>query len=225
MTDSCSSTTRARNFFSFFFVKEETFFLFFSFEASLLFASLIIDNFSIKAGEGTKEQPALFSLSLRALLDRGGREQRAYRLDRVLSLSPSLRLSVSPFFLLLFVFSSFHDFFHSSALRTRNEGKRSSRVFDSLSLHTHTERERERDEMGGGQIQVDIGDVDDPVDPKLQIEELCKPKCEAFLKAYEACAERIEGDETGEKHCTGQYFDFWSCVDHCAVGPTMKHTS
>jgi ubiquinol-cytochrome c reductase subunit 6 len=54
---------------------------------------------------------------------------------------------------------------------------------------------------------------------------LCKPKCDAFLKAYEACAERIEGDETGEKHCTGQYFDFWSCVDHCAVGPTMKHTS
>jgi ubiquinol-cytochrome c reductase subunit 6 len=76
-----------------------------------------------------------------------------------------------------------------------------------------------------GYIQVDIGDVDDPVDPKTQIEELCKPKCEAFLKAYEACAERIEGDETGEKHCTGQYFDFWSCVDHCAVGPTMKHTS
>ena len=52
--------------------------------------------------------------------------------------------------------------------------------------------------MGSAQIQVDIGDVDDPVDPKTQIEEVCKPKCEAFLKAYEACAERIEGDETGE---------------------------
>ena len=28
------------------------------------------------------------------------------------------------------------------------------------------------------------------------------PKCEKFVKAYEACAERIKGDETGEAHCT-----------------------
>jgi hypothetical protein len=105
-------------------VKEETyFFLFFSFEASLLFASLIIDiNFSIKAGEGTKE-PKAFSLSLqRALENRGGREQRAYRLDRVRSLSPSLCLR-SFFFFLFFLPSTI--FFHASALRTRNEGKRS----------------------------------------------------------------------------------------------------
>ena len=28
------------------------------------------------------------------------------------------------------------------------------------------------------------------------------PKCEKFVKLYEACAERIKGDETGEAHCT-----------------------
>uniref|UniRef100_A0A453NWY9 Complex III subunit VI n=1 Tax=Aegilops tauschii subsp. strangulata TaxID=200361 RepID=A0A453NWY9_AEGTS len=27
------------------------------------------------------------------------------------------------------------------------------------------------------------------------------------------CVKRIEGDETGQKHCTGQYFDYWKCID------------
>ena len=27
------------------------------------------------------------------------------------------------------------------------------------------------------------------------------------------CVKRIENDETGHKHCTGQYFDYWKCVD------------
>lgn len=27
------------------------------------------------------------------------------------------------------------------------------------------------------------------------------------------CVKRIEDDETGQKHCTGQYFDYWKCVD------------
>ena len=48
--------------------------------------------------------------------------------------------------------------------------------------------------MGGGQIQVDIGDVDDPVDPKLQIEDLCKPKCD--LKSSMEQHERREQDST-----------------------------
>jgi hypothetical protein len=26
---------------------------------------------------------------------------------------------------------------------------------------------------------------------------------------------RVEKDETAQKHCTGQYFDYWSCVDKC----------
>jgi hypothetical protein len=40
------------------------------------------------------------------------------------------------------------------------------------------------------------------VDHKPEVEEKCMPKCEKFVAAYEACAERIQGDETGEAHCT-----------------------
>ncbi|CAI5490379.1 unnamed protein product, partial [Closterium sp. Naga37s-1] len=60
----------------------------------------------------------------------------------------------------------------------------------------------------------DVAD-DEPVDPKPEIEEGCRPKCVKQLLAYEACVKRIEGDETGEKHCTGQYFDYWACIDKC----------
>ncbi|KAK3012182.1 hypothetical protein RJ639_010877 [Escallonia herrerae] len=35
-----------------------------------------------------------------------------------------------------------------------------------------------------------------------------------------ACAKRVEADETGHKHCTGQYFDYWHCVDKC-VAPKL----
>ena len=43
---------------------------------------------------------------------------------------------------------------------------------------------------------------DEPVDHKPIEEEKCKPKCQKFLELYEACVERISGDETGEAHCT-----------------------
>lgn len=43
---------------------------------------------------------------------------------------------------------------------------------------------------------------DEPVDHKPIEEEKCKPKCQKFLELYEACVERIAGDETGEAHCT-----------------------
>nr|XP_009608979.1 uncharacterized protein LOC104102845 [Nicotiana tomentosiformis] len=33
----------------------------------------------------------------------------------------------------------------------------------------------------------------------------------------QACAKRIEGDESGHKHCTGQYFDYWQCIDKCVA--------
>lgn len=32
---------------------------------------------------------------------------------------------------------------------------------------------------------------------------------------YEACIKRVENDTTGEAHCTGQYLDFWACIDKC----------
>ncbi|KAJ9511761.1 hypothetical protein QJQ45_022634, partial [Haematococcus lacustris] len=52
-------------------------------------------------------------------------------------------------------------------------------------------------------------------DPKPQIEEECKAHCVKEWQAYKACAERIKSDTTGQAHCSGQYFDFWHCVDHC----------
>ena len=36
--------------------------------------------------------------------------------------------------------------------------------------------------------------------------------CSCF---FQACVKRVEADTTGHKHCTGQYFDFWSCIDKC----------
>ncbi|KAL6905588.1 hypothetical protein ACP4OV_003189 [Aristida adscensionis] len=60
----------------------------------------------------------------------------------------------------------------------------------------------------------------EPVDPKNHLEENCKPKCVKSLYDYERCVKRIENDGSGEKHCTGQYFDYWSCVDKC-VAPKL----
>lgn len=34
---------------------------------------------------------------------------------------------------------------------------------------------------------------------------------------YKACTKRIKDDESGEAHCTGQYFDYWHCIDKCAA--------
>ncbi|RDX73145.1 hypothetical protein CR513_47283, partial [Mucuna pruriens] len=61
---------------------------------------------------------------------------------------------------------------------------------------------------------------EEPVDQKRYLEESCKPKCVKPLLEYQACIKRIHGDETGQKHCTGQYFDYWSCIDKC-VAPKL----
>ncbi|KAK8629800.1 hypothetical protein V6N13_078628 [Hibiscus sabdariffa] len=58
---------------------------------------------------------------------------------------------------------------------------------------------------------------EEPADQKKYLEEGCKPKCVKQLRSYEACVKRIEGDESGHKHCTGQYFDYWYCVDKCVA--------
>ncbi|XP_021903558.1 cytochrome b-c1 complex subunit 6-like isoform X2 [Carica papaya] len=57
------------------------------------------------------------------------------------------------------------------------------------------------------------------VDQKKYLEESCKNKCVKPLIQYEVCVKRIEGDDGG-KHCTGQYFDYFSCVDKC-VAPKL----
>ncbi|KAK4762081.1 hypothetical protein SAY87_029965 [Trapa incisa] len=58
---------------------------------------------------------------------------------------------------------------------------------------------------------------EEPVDQKKYLEDLCKPKCVKPLREYQACVKRIQGDESGHKHCTGQYFDYWTCVDKCVA--------
>ncbi len=57
--------------------------------------------------------------------------------------------------------------------------------------------------------------ADEETDPKAAIEEACKPDCIKPLLAYQQCVKRIEGRP--EAHCTGQYFDYWHCVDKCAA--------
>ncbi|KAI3755266.1 hypothetical protein L1987_55062 [Smallanthus sonchifolius] len=61
---------------------------------------------------------------------------------------------------------------------------------------------------------------EEPVDQKKYFEELCKPKCVRAWLDYQACVKRVQADETGHKHCTGQYFDYWQCVDKC-VAPRL----
>ncbi|KAF9601272.1 hypothetical protein IFM89_018382 [Coptis chinensis] len=64
---------------------------------------------------------------------------------------------------------------------------------------------------------------EEPVDPKKYLEEhFGKPACVKILREYEACVKRIEGDESGHKHCTGQYFDYWSCVDTIVAQKLFK---
>ncbi|KAL0375963.1 UNVERIFIED_CONTAM: Cytochrome b-c1 complex subunit-1, mitochondrial [Sesamum calycinum] len=47
---------------------------------------------------------------------------------------------------------------------------------------------------------------DEPVDPKRELEDRCKAPCTRPLKEYQACSKRIDGDDSGHNHCTGQYF-------------------
>ncbi|CAI9786220.1 unnamed protein product [Fraxinus pennsylvanica] len=64
---------------------------------------------------------------------------------------------------------------------------------------------------------------DEPVDPKREFEERCKAPCTRPLKEYQACSKRIQSDEAGQKHCTGQYFDYWNCVDRCVATKLFSH--
>lgn len=63
---------------------------------------------------------------------------------------------------------------------------------------------------------------DEPVDEKKYFQHSCRPKCVRPLYNYRACVKRIQGDETGQKHCTGQYFDYWSCIDQCVAPRIFK---
>ncbi|KAK6938282.1 Ubiquinol-cytochrome C reductase hinge domain, partial [Dillenia turbinata] len=69
-------------------------------------------------------------------------------------------------------------------------------------------------------IALDPRADEELVDQKKYLEEACKPKCVKPLIQYQSCIKRIKDDESGHKHCTGQYFDYWSCIDHC-VAPRL----
>ncbi|KAG0557569.1 hypothetical protein KC19_11G141200 [Ceratodon purpureus] len=66
-----------------------------------------------------------------------------------------------------------------------------------------------------GKPEEEEEEESDPVDTKPECEASCKPRCVKQLLAYEACEKRIEGKEG--KHCTGQYFDYWGCIDRCSA--------
>ncbi|KAF3587522.1 hypothetical protein F2Q69_00026764 [Brassica cretica] len=68
-------------------------------------------------------------------------------------------------------------------------------------------------------VLIEMAD-EEVVDPKKYLEESCKPKCVKPLLEYQACVKRIQGDDSGHKHCTGQYFDYWHCIDKC-VAPKL----
>nr|UER43497.1 ubiquinol-cytochrome C complex reductase hinge protein [Viscum album] len=59
------------------------------------------------------------------------------------------------------------------------------------------------------------GQDEEVVDQKAYLEEACKPKCVKQWLQYQGCVSRVKDDTTGQKHCTGQYFDYWHCVDKC----------
>ena len=50
-----------------------------------------------------------------------------------------------------------------------------------------------------------------------------KPVVGHFFCVVQACAERIQSDETGEAHCTGQYFDYYACIDKCVRTSQRLH--
>ncbi|WOH04962.1 hypothetical protein DCAR_0624374 [Daucus carota subsp. sativus] len=72
-------------------------------------------------------------------------------------------------------------------------------------------------------IRFLFGADEEPSDQKKYLEDSCKPKCVKPFLEYKACVQRIEGDDSGHKHCTGQYFDYWQCVDKC-VAPKLLET-
>nr|7SJQ_D Chain D, Cystine-dense peptide [synthetic construct] len=48
-------------------------------------------------------------------------------------------------------------------------------------------------------------------------EEDCKVHCVKEWMAGKACAERQKSYTIGRAHCSGQKFDVFKCLDHCAA--------
>jgi ubiquinol-cytochrome c reductase subunit 6 len=56
---------------------------------------------------------------------------------------------------------------------------------------------------------------------KKSLEEKAHPKCLKKWAEYEACTQRIKNDTTGEAQCSGQYFEYWHCVDALVLPPSL----
>ncbi|KAH9255255.1 hypothetical protein BASA81_006695 [Batrachochytrium salamandrivorans] len=68
--------------------------------------------------------------------------------------------------------------------------------------------------------------MSDPVDTKPQIEEDCKKAhCMQYVKSYDACVERVQSGHVHHENanCTGQYFELFHCIDHCAAPKIFKN--
>ncbi|KAH9532651.1 hypothetical protein CY35_18G009900, partial [Sphagnum magellanicum] len=71
-------------------------------------------------------------------------------------------------------------------------------------------KEKEQEEGEEAEEEEDLS----PVDTKPECEESCKPRCVKQLLHYEVW-----------KHCTGQYFDYWGCIDKCLSVSVLQSIS
>ena len=60
-----------------------------------------------------------------------------------------------------------------------------------------------------------MSDEEEVINPQIAISEECHEHCTKQWAEYEACAKRIEGDDSGEKNCAAWYMDYWHCNDEC----------
>jgi len=100
---------------------------------------------------------------------------------------------------------------------TEEKPQETKQVAEEKAKETPEEEETPAEEGEAPAEEEEEEEEEEVVDPKAEIENGCKPKCVKHLLAYQACETRIEEDEDGQKHCTGQYFDYWGCVDKCAA--------
>eukprot|EP00325_Prymnesiales_sp_UTEX-LB-985_P025710 CAMPEP_0174718226 /NCGR_PEP_ID=MMETSP1094-20130205/28344_1 /TAXON_ID=156173 /ORGANISM="Chrysochromulina brevifilum, Strain UTEX LB 985" /LENGTH=78 /DNA_ID=CAMNT_0015918279 /DNA_START=12 /DNA_END=248 /DNA_ORIENTATION=+ len=69
---------------------------------------------------------------------------------------------------------------------------------------------------GGAYIPGEV----ESVDPKTELDAKCHHHCEAVWSAYKKCEERIEAKGAGQ--CSGQYMDYFRCIDHCSTKSLFK---
>ena len=71
-------------------------------------------------------------------------------------------------------------------------------------------------------LDIEIDPEEEVIDTKLGIEKTCHAHdpCPKLWLKYEECAKRVEAK--GEGECSGQYKDYWGCIDHCVQEKFFK---